>query len=85
MFVTKAVFTRCDLTVDLSTGGLTTNGAAVIRDGVDYYADPLPQALVLTAIAPQLSDSPSKPARSASIVQLALSTNSRALHEDAAS
>ena len=42
-------------------------------------------SLVLTAIAPQLSDSPSKPARSASIVQLALSTNSRALHEDAAS
>ena len=42
-------------------------------------------SLVLTAIAPQLSDSPSKPARSASIVQLALSTNNRALHEDAAS
>jgi len=33
-----------------STGGLTTNGAAVIKDGISYYADPLPQALVLTAI-----------------------------------
>ncbi|GHB16638.1 Na+/H+ antiporter subunit C [Salinicola rhizosphaerae] len=33
-----------------STGGLTTNGAAVISDDASRYADPLPQALVLTAI-----------------------------------
>jgi len=33
-----------------STGGLTTDGAAVIQEGVSHYADPLPQALVLTAI-----------------------------------
>ncbi|WP_353981205.1 Na+/H+ antiporter subunit C [Salinicola endophyticus] len=33
-----------------STGGLTTDGAAVIQDGKTHYADPLPQALVLTAI-----------------------------------
>lgn len=33
-----------------STGGLTTDGAAVIKDGASHYADPLPQALVLTAI-----------------------------------
>ncbi|MCH4564090.1 MULTISPECIES: Na+/H+ antiporter subunit C [Halomonas] len=32
-----------------SMGGLTTNGAAIV-DGVADYADPLPQALVLTAI-----------------------------------
>ncbi|MBB3191305.1 Na+/H+ antiporter subunit C [Halomonas cerina] len=32
-----------------SMGGLTTNGAAII-DGARDYADPLPQALVLTAI-----------------------------------
>ncbi|MCK0752224.1 MULTISPECIES: Na+/H+ antiporter subunit C [Chromohalobacter] len=33
-----------------STGGLTTDGAAVISDDASKYADPLPQALVLTAI-----------------------------------
>ncbi|WP_432415542.1 Na+/H+ antiporter subunit C [Chromohalobacter israelensis] len=33
-----------------STGGLTTDGAAVINDSGGVYADPLPQALVLTAI-----------------------------------
>ncbi|SFH90786.1 Na+/H+ antiporter subunit C [Modicisalibacter xianhensis] len=33
-----------------STGGLTTNGAAVIKEHAGHYADPLPQALVLTAI-----------------------------------
>ncbi|MCB8889637.1 Na+/H+ antiporter subunit C [Vreelandella malpeensis] len=34
-----------------SMGGLTTDGAAVIHDdGHGAYADPLPQALVLTAI-----------------------------------
>ncbi len=32
-----------------SMGGLTTHGAAII-DGKASYADPLPQALVLTAI-----------------------------------
>ncbi|UYG08478.1 Na+/H+ antiporter subunit C [Halomonas sp. M4R1S46] len=32
-----------------SMGGLTTNGATII-DGARDYADPLPQALVLTAI-----------------------------------
>ena len=32
-----------------STGGLTTDGAAVINDS-GGYTDPLPQALVLTAI-----------------------------------
>ncbi|MDR5866602.1 Na+/H+ antiporter subunit C [Halomonas koreensis] len=32
-----------------SMGGLTTDGAAIV-DGKDGYADPLPQALVLTAI-----------------------------------
>ncbi|RTR03806.1 Na+/H+ antiporter subunit C [Halomonas nitroreducens] len=32
-----------------SMGGLTTDGATII-DGVRDYADPLPQALVLTAI-----------------------------------
>ncbi|WP_043527995.1 Na+/H+ antiporter subunit C [Litchfieldella xinjiangensis] len=32
-----------------SMGGLTTNGA-VILNGEGHYADPLPQALVLTAI-----------------------------------
>ncbi|MGB8714434.1 MAG: Na+/H+ antiporter subunit C [Onishia taeanensis] len=32
-----------------SMGGLTTNGAAIL-DGSGNYADPLPQALVLTAI-----------------------------------
>lgn len=33
-----------------STGGLTTGGAPVVHDGGEGYADPLPQALVLTAI-----------------------------------
>ncbi|MDT8880222.1 Na+/H+ antiporter subunit C [Halomonas sp. 1390] len=32
-----------------SMGGLTTGGAAII-DGQSHFADPLPQALVLTAI-----------------------------------
>ncbi|WP_136253592.1 Na+/H+ antiporter subunit C [Onishia niordana] len=32
-----------------SMGGLTTNGAVIV-DGPGDYADPLPQALVLTAI-----------------------------------
>ncbi|CAM3545969.1 Na+/H+ antiporter subunit C [Halomonas lysinitropha] len=32
-----------------SMGGLTTDGAAIL-DGPSNYADPLPQALVLTAI-----------------------------------
>lgn len=34
-----------------SMGGLTTDGATVVHDnGEGHYADPLPQALVLTAI-----------------------------------
>lgn len=32
-----------------SMGGLTTDGAAIVSEGTGY-ADPLPQALVLTAI-----------------------------------
>lgn len=32
-----------------SMGGLTTNGHAIVSEG-SFYADPLPQALVLTAI-----------------------------------
>ncbi|WP_404374977.1 Na+/H+ antiporter subunit C [Vreelandella aquamarina] len=32
-----------------SMGGLTTDGAALVNEGANY-ADPLPQALVLTAI-----------------------------------
>jgi multicomponent K+:H+ antiporter subunit C len=32
-----------------SMGGLTTGGAAIL-DGKSHFADPLPQALVLTAI-----------------------------------
>ena len=32
-----------------SMGGLTTDGAAIVSEGAGY-ADPLPQALVLTAI-----------------------------------
>ncbi|GGC81064.1 Na+/H+ antiporter subunit C [Vreelandella lutescens] len=32
-----------------SMGGLTTDGAALVNEGTQY-ADPLPQALVLTAI-----------------------------------
>ncbi|MBT2772863.1 Na+/H+ antiporter subunit C [Halomonas sp. ISL-60] len=32
-----------------SMGGLTTDGATIVSEGTDY-ADPLPQALVLTAI-----------------------------------
>ncbi|WP_346798983.1 Na+/H+ antiporter subunit C [Halomonas sp. Bachu 37] len=32
-----------------SMGGLTTDGAALVN-GAQYHADPLPQALVLTAI-----------------------------------
>lgn len=33
-----------------SMGRLTVGAPPVIRDGVEIYADPLPQALVLTAI-----------------------------------
>ncbi len=33
-----------------SSGRLTTNAAPLITPGTDIYADPLPQALVLTAI-----------------------------------
>lgn len=33
-----------------SSGRLTTGGSPVLRDGMTDYADPLPQALVLTAI-----------------------------------
>ncbi len=33
-----------------SSGGLVTGQPGVIREGVTDYADPLPQALVLTAI-----------------------------------
>ncbi len=33
-----------------SMGRLSINKAAILKDGVQNYADPLPQALVLTAI-----------------------------------
>lgn len=33
-----------------ASGRLATNAPPVLRDGVDVYSDPLPQALVLTAI-----------------------------------
>ncbi len=33
-----------------ASGRLTVNAPPVLRDGVTVYADPLPQALVLTAI-----------------------------------
>ncbi|SEN17715.1 multisubunit potassium/proton antiporter, PhaC subunit [Loktanella fryxellensis] len=33
-----------------TSGRLLPDAPAVLRDGVDVYADPLPQALVLTAI-----------------------------------
>jgi len=33
-----------------SSGRLTVGSAPILRDGVEVYADPLPQALVLTAI-----------------------------------
>ena len=33
-----------------TSGRLTIAGAPILRDGVTHYADPLPQALVLTAI-----------------------------------
>jgi multicomponent K+:H+ antiporter subunit C len=33
-----------------ATGRLTVGAPPILRDGVDVYADPLPQALVLTAI-----------------------------------
>ncbi len=33
-----------------ASGGLTVNRPPILRDGVETYADPLPQALVLTAI-----------------------------------
>ena len=33
-----------------ASGRLTIGAAPILRDGVEYYTDPLPQALVLTAI-----------------------------------
>jgi len=33
-----------------ASGRLTVGSAPILRDGVELYADPLPQALVLTAI-----------------------------------
>ncbi len=33
-----------------ASGGLRTGAPPILRDGVEAYADPLPQALVLTAI-----------------------------------
>ncbi|MCF2905534.1 Na+/H+ antiporter subunit C [Octadecabacter sp. CECT 8868] len=33
-----------------ASGRLTIGSAPILRDGVDVYADPVPQALVLTAI-----------------------------------
>ena len=33
-----------------ATGRLAVNQAPILRDGVETYTDPLPQALVLTAI-----------------------------------
>jgi len=33
-----------------ASGRLTIGSAPILRDGVEVYADPLPQALVLTAI-----------------------------------
>lgn len=33
-----------------ASGGLTIGASPILRDGIDVYADPLPQALVLTAI-----------------------------------
>lgn len=33
-----------------ASGRLTTGAPPILRDGIDVYADPLPQALVLTAI-----------------------------------
>ncbi len=33
-----------------ASGRLAVNAPPVLRDGIDVYADPLPQALVLTAI-----------------------------------
>lgn len=33
-----------------SSGRLLVGGPPILRDGVDLYSDPLPQALVLTAI-----------------------------------
>ncbi|MEP2641332.1 Na+/H+ antiporter subunit C [Roseobacter sp.] len=33
-----------------TSGRLTVGSAPVLRDGIETYADPLPQALVLTAI-----------------------------------
>ncbi|WP_299677357.1 Na+/H+ antiporter subunit C [uncultured Roseobacter sp.] len=33
-----------------ASGRLSIGGPPILRDGVDFYADPLPQALVLTAI-----------------------------------
>ncbi|SMX31365.1 Na+/H+ antiporter subunit C [Actibacterium lipolyticum] len=33
-----------------ASGGLTIGAPPILRDGIDAYTDPLPQALVLTAI-----------------------------------
>ncbi|MCV3271402.1 Na+/H+ antiporter subunit C [Roseobacter sinensis] len=33
-----------------ASGRLSIGGPPILRDGVEFYADPLPQALVLTAI-----------------------------------
>lgn len=33
-----------------SSGRLTVGSSPILRDGIEVYADPLPQALVLTAI-----------------------------------
>lgn len=33
-----------------ASGRLTVGSAPILRDGIEVYADPLPQALVLTAI-----------------------------------
>lgn len=33
-----------------ASGGLTVGSTPILRDGIEVYADPLPQALVLTAI-----------------------------------
>ncbi|MEM8658878.1 Na+/H+ antiporter subunit C [Roseobacter sp. A03A-229] len=33
-----------------ASGRLSIGGPPILRDGIEFYADPLPQALVLTAI-----------------------------------
>ena len=57
--ITTGILTSCGLYLTLlsyavnlflfSMGGLTTDGAALVNEG-SQFADPLPQALVLTAI-----------------------------------